>query len=211
MWSPSLKSQILLIRAARKDKILRKAGTPLTTANSFFRCADQLNSIRGVSHNYRSFCSAIRLYFSFCEVKNARTSTVREQVVLQRSSLFKHGATYGSYINFLRKAFFYLGDPTDWLTPAVTNIVKSSRLAGKTNFRFPNPPSISSALKIIRRESHRGEFGHLAYLDYLFALRIPSEALPLRRAFSDDKLEGFHPQKEQALIGARAAPRGADA
>ena len=191
-----------------KLKILREAGTPLTTANSFFRCASQLNSVRGIQFNYRSFCSATRLYFSFCEIKNARPYPAREQVVLQRGSLSKPGATYGSYINFLRKACFYLGEPTDWLSPAVINVIKSLRLTGETNFRFPNFLGSSSVLKIIRHESPQGGFGHLDYLAYLFALRVPSEALPLRRAYSDDALEGFHLQKGKALIGVRGPPGG---
>ena len=121
-----------------KLKILRKAGTPLSTVNSFFRSASQLNTLRGVRLCYSSFASAVRLYFSFCEIKSIRPFPVRESTVLQWSSLFKPGNTYSSYVNYLRKACFYLGEPIDWLTPAVTNVIKSLRLAGKTTFRFPN-------------------------------------------------------------------------
>ena len=43
--------------------------------NSFFRCAAQLNTLRGVRQRYRSFSSDILLYFSFCELKIYDPST----------------------------------------------------------------------------------------------------------------------------------------
>ena len=75
---------------------------------------------------------------------------------LQRISLFKTGDTYRAYVNYLRNACFYLGEPIDWLSPAVTNIVKRLRLAGKTNFRFPIFLAISDVRKIIKHESPMG-------------------------------------------------------
>ena len=135
-----------------KLKTLRKAGTPVSAVNSFFRCAAQLNALRGVRLCYRSFCSGIRLYFSFCELRNVRPSPVRECVILQWIAMFKPGDTYRSYVNFVRKDCFYMGEPTDWFTSAVLNVIKSLRLAGKSNFRFPNFLDGSAVFKIIRLE-----------------------------------------------------------
>ena len=53
---------------AAKLKTFRHAGTPVSDVNSFFRCAAQLEAIRGVRLRYRPFASAIRPYFSFCEL-----------------------------------------------------------------------------------------------------------------------------------------------
>ena len=88
----------------------------------------------------------------------------------------------------------------------MTNVIQSLRLAGKSNFRFPNFLDRSAALKIIQLESAQCEFAKLAYIAYRFAIRIPSEALPLRRAYCADSLGRFTPQKEKALIAVRDPP-----
>ena len=91
------------------------------------------------------------------------------------------------------------------------NVIKSLRMEGKSNFRFPNFLDSSSVLKIIKHESPQGEFAHLSYLSYLFVLRVPSEALAPRRAYSSDELgpmgESFDrcqmPPGEEKLIPKR--------
>ena len=49
----------------------------------------------------------------------------------------------------------------------------------------------------------RSQFAQLAFCAYLFALRVPSEALIPRRAFANDLLELEATQLEKALIAAR--------
>ena len=43
----------------------------------------------------------------------------------------------------------------------------------------------------------------LAFISFLFSLRVPSEALQLRRAFHDDPISEPVGQSEKALIGVR--------
>ena len=108
-----LERTFLTLCPSAKLQALRQAGAPLSAVNAFFRHTSQFHALRGVRLCYRSFASGIRLYFSFCELKNVRPSPVRECVVLQRSALFKPRDTFRSYVNFLRKACFYIGGPTD--------------------------------------------------------------------------------------------------
>ena len=76
---------------AAKLVTLRKEGAPVSAVKSFFRCASQLNTPRGVRLCYPSFSSEIRLYFIFCELKNTRPPPPRECAVLKRSAIFKPG------------------------------------------------------------------------------------------------------------------------
>ena len=55
-------------------------------------------------------------------------------------------------------------------------------------------------------ESPHVGFAHLSYIDFLPPLRVPLEALPIRRAYSSDFLERLTPQRQQALIAARSPP-----
>ena len=79
------------------------------------------------------------------------------------------------------------------------------KLAAKGQFRFPNFITSDVVLRIIKHETPSGEFGQLAFIAFLFALRVPSEALPLRRAFAYDDLEGFRPMRDPALISLRGS------
>ena len=119
------------------------------------------------------------------------------------SAIFNAGRTYGNYLNFVRKACFYLSLPTDSYAPAVVNAPKGIRAARKGKFRFPNFIRSEVVLKAISAEAPSSQFAQLAFCAYLFALRVPSEALILRRAFLDDPLDMGSPQFEKVLISVR--------
>ena len=187
---------------AKLDK-LRKASVNKTKIRTFFRTASQAHSLIGVRFCFRSFSSAIRCYFSFCELRDTTPFPVREEVVIEWSSIFNHGGTYKNYLNYLGKACFYLNSPTTWMTPAVRNISKGLSLLAKSRFRFPNFIDISLLTKIITAETEHSEFAQLSYISFLYALRVPSETLTLVRAFKHDPLDCFSPMKDQALIALR--------
>ena len=65
--------------------------------------------------------------------------------------------------------------------------------------------SIRSQLlaKIVEHETPGSEFPQEAFLSFLLSFRVPSEALQLRRAYADDPLTVFSPQREKAIIGVR--------
>ena len=69
------------------------------------------------------------------------------------------------------------------------------KLASKGQFRFTNFTNSDIVIRIIRHESHSGEFGQLAFIAFLFPLRVPPGDLLLRRAYADDELEGLRPTR----------------
>ena len=58
-------------------------------------------------------------------------------------------------------------------------------------------------MKLLGHEGVDSTFFQLAYLSYLFSLRVPSEALSIRRAFFEDPLTEFAPHPDKALMGIR--------
>ena len=91
--------------AAKLNK-LRLASTNKVKVRRFFRTASQRNSLIGIRHVFGSFASAIRCYYSFCELKGCQPFPVRSLTVIEWSSIFNPGATFANYLNYLRKACF---------------------------------------------------------------------------------------------------------
>ena len=57
--------------------------------------------------------------------------------------------------------------------------------------------------RIIKSEPTTSELPQLAFLAFLFAFRVPSEALLLQRAHKHDEVDLFTPQSEKSLIACR--------
>ena len=197
-----VKTTFLSLGPSAKMKLLRKNCVSQKTMDSFFKKKSQHIALTGVRKTLPSFASGVRSYFSFCELKRVRPFPVKESTVIQWSSLFRSGGAFSNYVGYLKKACFFLNTSVSWDTPAVRNIVKALKLSAKSNLRFPNFLT-SREVGMILEHEQGGEFGWLAYFAYLFALRVPSEALGVRRAFSNDPLEGFLPLKNELLVGVR--------
>ena len=192
---------------SQKMELLRAKSVSQKTLNTFFKRQSQLIAPTGVRKVFPSFASGVRSYFAFCELRAARPFPVQEHVIIQWGSVFRVGACYSNYIGYVKKVCFFLNEPVDWDTAAVRNVAKALKLSGKSNFRFPNFLRSPEVISILRHEGPRAEFGLLAYVAYLCALRVPSEALPLRRAFTRDCLGDFLPLKSRkALLAVRGAP-----
>ena len=127
-------------------------------------------------------------------------------MILERIPISNPGGTFTNYINYLRKACFYLERPVRWHTPAAANLIKGLKLAGIDKFKFPNFVDIHLIVRIIRHETRFSEFAQLAYVAFLVALRAPSEALAIGRAYKGDELAQFPPQADRALICLMAYP-----
>ena len=110
-----------------------------------------------------------------------------------RGAIFNECRTYGNYVNFIRKACFYLNIPTDWFPDASISASKSIRSAGKGKFRCPNFIRSDISIKVISAEHHSIRFDQLAFCAYLFDVRVPSEALVLRRAYPNGPLDMIPP------------------
>lgn len=73
----------------------------------------------------------------------------------------------------------------------------------RVSLRFPNFIYTQDPFKIINSLGRQGEFPQLAFIAFLFSLRIPPEALTMRRAHRRERLEGFSPQNDNVAIGVR--------
>ena len=77
------------------------------------------------------------------------------------------------------------------------------KLIGSGKFTFPNFIRSEVIAKILTKETRDGTFAQLCFISFLYALRVPSEALILRRAFLDADLTGHAPMRSPAQIGIR--------
>ena len=77
------------------------------------------------------------------------------------------------------------------------------RNAQDRSFAFPNYLMSADVLRLV---GHKGvnQVGMIAYLPYIFSLRVPSETLQLTVSMPDEKLLRFKPQCPKAIIGPRA-------
>ena len=118
-------------------------------------------------------------------------------------SIFRPGATYRNYLGHLKQAFSLTGSPVDWYTAAVRDVSKGLRLSKKASFKLPNFIYTQDLFKIANGLGWGDTFSKLAFVSYLFGLRVPSEALCLRKARDPERLADFVPQSDKVLIGAR--------
>ena len=161
------------IRFAEKDERLLQAAVPIDCA---YRCAE----------GFPIFASWVRSYFAFCALRAVRPFPAQGRIVIQRSSVSRAGLTFSNYVSYVKMVCFFLNEALARDTPSVRNVAKALELSVKSNFRFPSFRRIPQAISILHHECAKAEFGLRAYVAYLFPLRVPSEALPLRRAFSND-------------------------
>ena len=132
---------------------------------------------------------------------------VRGRVVTEWSSISKPVLTFSNYVVYVRTDRHYLELPSTWENHAVKNIVDGLKLAGKGTFRPPNFIRSELIAKIAAYETRDGDFAQLSFLSFLYALRVRSSALVLRRAFKYDDVTGKSPMADQVLIGLRGEMR----
>ena len=92
--------------------------------------------------------SAFRCYTAFCELRKAAPFPVREEVVLQWSSMFNTTATFGNYVSLLEKCcFFFLHFPAAWKSPMRQESRQWPEEMAEQKFSLPElhsyPPSLA--------------------------------------------------------------------
>ena len=90
-----------------------------------------------------------------------------------------------------------------WDTPAVANVVYALKPGEKRCYQFPNFMRIGIIAKIAQHDTRDNDFAHLTYISFLYALRVPPDAIPLRMPSQRDDLTGCALAMELALIGIR--------
>ena len=87
------------------------------------------------------------------------------------------------------------------MTQAVKTIASGIENAQDKSFQFPSFTQSTELLTILRFVKLDTELGRLFFTAYLFPLRVPSEALTAKRAFSNDPITQFIPEEEKPLAG----------
>ena len=135
-----------------------------------------------------SVASGVACYFAFCLLLSIAPFPPTNAIVRQRSAMFGAGGTFALYANRLSKACHLLNIDTSWRGECIRAICKG--VANKTPLRQRLSNSLTPQIlgSLIRAESWEPPFARLCYISFLFVLRVPSEALPLTLAPTDELL-----------------------
>ena len=173
--------------------------------NCFLNAGAQVNTPRQAQGPLRSVAAGIQCWASYCDLIGAPYFRPTSALVLRRSTIFKPGRTFGGYVAHLAKACQLLDIPPLWYNSAVKGVILGLENAQDVSFKFENYIFKRLFRKILAHETLSSEFGRLCYLAYVFILRLPSEALPVCRASSQDDLLKRTPLPDgtPALIGCR--------
>ena len=161
-----------------------------------------MNLLKKVKGSPPPAASDVRCFAAFCELRKTHTSPPSEEMVAQRSSMFKNTATYYNYVRHLKNARTFLRLPTAWHASEVSHTAKGIEKCHDKSSNFRNFSRCSIILQLVERPSMQDEFAKACMLSFLFALRVRSETLARIRAFRNDQLMEFPPQDEKDLINA---------
>ena len=170
----------------------------------FLRLGVKINHLRSVAGSLRCVSSGVHSYISFCVMVGRPFLPATEDSVLLWGSSFRPGRTFGNYLGHLRKGCLVFGSSLDWDTTAVRSVAKGLKSAHRIPFKFPNFIYTQDIFTIVNSIGWQSEFAQIRFISFLFPLRVPSEALLMIRAFSDDPIERFVPQADKVLIGTRS-------
>ena len=163
----------------------------------------KINILMTVGSPLRSVSSGINSYAIFRALLRKPVFPATEDNALMWGSTFKPGRTYRNYLAHLRKACLLIDSSLEWHTPRVRKVARGLKQGRRIAFQFPNFLYTQDLFTIINKLGWGSRFAQLSFISFLFPLRIPSEALFLRRAFSGDRINEFSPQNDKVLVGVR--------
>ena len=184
-----------------KTFALGACGAPEHLVTEFMDTSARINILRTVQGSLRSVASGLNSYLRFCNTFSIIPFPVTPCSARRWGAVFHPGKTFAQYSAHLRKSCILLRFPNDWFNEEIKTISRGLRNAQDRSFVFPNFLMSSDLLRITKYEWRFAPMAILAYLSYLFSLRVPSETLRLEKAARHDKLLTFEPQQEKALIG----------
>ena len=188
---------------AAKINALRQATPDSQQLLRFLSAGAQSNILEQVRDTMGSVASGVSCYLSFCALLGIAPFPPSATIVARWSAIFSPGKTYSLYLGHLNKACQLLEIDSSWRTDTVKAIAKglANKPTGEERFRNSLTPSLLG--RLIRAESWESAFSRLCYVSYLFLLRLPSEALPLTRALTDEQLLSPEAPSSGAVIGLR--------
>ena len=190
-----------LLKPTKRTDALATCGAPDHMITDFLDATARVNILRSVQGSLRSVASGLNSYLRFCALRTIPPFPVTPTTVRRWSSTFGAGKSFSQYLGHLRKGCLILQHTTDWHNEEIKTIARGLRAAQDKTFAFPNFIMSSGILQIINHEGRFAPMAMLAYLSYLFSLRVPSETLVLEVADPSLKLTDFVPQDPKAIIG----------
>ena len=124
--------------------------------------------------------------------------------ILRRIGLFRPTRTFAQYLSHVVKACILLHQPTDWMSPAIKSVARGLASAQDLSFQFQNYVFADDLLKLAKSVKLDNDFGLVCFFSSLLLLRVPSEALLMRRSDDSDKITEPPPRKHKILVAVRA-------
>ena len=186
-----------------RNRLLLHSGERGPLIEDFLRLGGRINILRSVASSLRCLASGLNSYANICATLDRPFMPPSQETVLMWSATFADGRTFRNYVGHLKKGCLLGGFTLEWCTPAVKAASDGLRRAKRGHFAFPNFLYTKDIFRIISALGWEAVFSQLVFIAFLFSLRVPSEALQLRRAFADDPISEFVFQEEKALIGVR--------
>ena len=169
----------------------------------FLSAGAQANILQQVRHTLPCVASGVACYLAFCSLLSIAPFPPTTKIVRQWSTIFSTGRTFAVYVNHLIRVCQLLELDCSWRDETIKAIAKGIANKERPTQRFPNSLSPEWLDKLIQNESWDSELARLCYVTYLFMLRLPSEALPLHRALTDEQLLSNEAPSNTAVIGLR--------
>ena len=179
---------------------LKQCSAPDYLIDEFCDLRAQENILRAVQGSLRSVASGINCYLRFCDTREIPAFPITVATVRRWSGIFHPGKTFGLYASHLKKADMLLGNEPSWHNCQIHTISKGLINAQDRSFAFTNFIQSNDLFRILEHENNSA-LARIAYISYLFSLRVPSETLQLIRAPATAPLLKFIPQVPKVLIG----------
>ena len=189
---------------AARLKVLRDSTADREDIKSFLHHGSRVNILKKVERSLGPVASGLQGYLNFCELLHVSPFPPRASTLVNWSTLFTAGRTFQAYLSHVKTACLVAGYDTSCFTPEVLAAARGLKNSLHRGSQSINYIWKESLLKIIAREDLSHEFSRLCFISYVFLLRVPSEALPLVRAFPDEDVTAkSRPLDSPALIDLR--------
>ena len=100
--------------------------------------------------------------------------------------MFGHRRTFAIYVSHVAKALKLLNMDCAWRGEGFKAATRALANKPPKHPRFSDSRTPEWLRRFVRAESLGSEFARLLYAAFLFAIRLPSEASPRRRALPDE-------------------------
>ena len=176
---------------AKKCQVPNEAYLRQGLVDEFPSLAAHQNTIRAFTGSLRPAASGAQSCLNYCGFVRRPPFPTQADTIAKWSGLFRHGRTFTQYLAHVAKSCILLHHPTDWMSPAIKSVARGLEAAHDLSFKFQNYIFTDVLLKLIKSAKLDNDFGLSCFFSFLLPLRVPSEALLMRRADDSDRITEF--------------------